>query len=106
MKRAKTLKHKKYTKVRVNNDGRREAYNSDTGSWVTYAAIAYMLSGSDRAVASSCDTDSFSPGGGDFGGGGSSSSWDSGSSDSGGSSDFGNVDSGSSSDSGGSSGGD
>lgn len=89
-KRAKKLKHRKYTKVRVSDSGRREVYNNDTGSWLPYAAVAYMLGSSDRSVAGSCDTESFSGGGGDFGGGGASSSWDSGSGcDSSGSSDSG-----------------
>lgn len=93
--RAQKLKHKKYTKVRLSGNGKREVYNNDTASWLPYAAVAYMLGNSDRAIAGSCNTESFSGGGGDFGGGGASSSYDSG----------GSCDSSSSSDSGGSCGG-
>lgn len=75
-KKAKRLKHKRYTKVRVSSNGRREVYNSDSCSWVPYAAIAYLLGTSDRSVAESCDTNSFSGGGGESGGGGASDSLD------------------------------
>lgn len=56
--KAKKLKHKRYTKVRVSSDGRREVYDSNSGEWILYAAVAYMLLSSDKTVAQSCDTES------------------------------------------------
>jgi hypothetical protein len=96
----KNLKHKRYTKMRVYRDGRKEVYNSDSNSWITYAAIAYMLSDHDKSTVNEThedySTSSPSYGEGEGGGGGASSSWDSGSSSSdSSSSDSGSSDSGS-----------
>jgi hypothetical protein len=98
------LKHKRYTQMRINGDtGKKEAYNSDTDSWVTYAAIAYLLSDSDRSMAQSTHEEFHGGGGGEFSGAGASGSFDTSDSSSS-SSDSSSSDS-SSSDSGGSDGG-